>query len=74
MRNFLNDMELFLAENAVLQARDEAHVGELLRELLADPDRGRGVGQRATDLLKRNIGAAAVTARTIHSSMSPGWS
>ncbi len=58
MQNFADVARIFLDAGAAIQVRDEAELENVLRDLLASPERRAALGTKASEVVERNRGAA----------------
>ena len=59
--NFQHVVELLRQGQAILQVRSEEDLGELLKQLIKDPDFGKKIGAQAARIIGRNQGATGKT-------------
>jgi 3-deoxy-D-manno-octulosonic-acid transferase len=69
--NFRRDVELLLANDAVVQVPDRAAFAPALRALLADAPRRQSLGERARTVIAQNQGATARTLELVGDLLQP---
>ncbi|HZL91565.1 MAG TPA: glycosyltransferase, partial [Pirellulaceae bacterium] len=70
--NFRDVVSLLLAQQAAVVVKDAAELETFVRRCLADPQYAKALGQRAREVVLRQIGAADATVQLLAHLATPG--